>query len=69
MDLAQAASIFKQSDNLNALGICYNNIANIHYKNQKYEKASINFKKAMSTIKDLINKKKDEDIVWDGSQD
>ena len=29
MDLAQAASIFKKSKNLKALGICYNNIANI----------------------------------------
>jgi hypothetical protein len=33
MDLAQAASIFKQSKNFKALGICYNNIANIQYKN------------------------------------
>jgi hypothetical protein len=29
MDLAQAASIFKKSENERALGICYNNIANI----------------------------------------
>jgi hypothetical protein len=32
----QAASIFKSSDNIKALGICYNNIANIQYKNQQY---------------------------------
>ena len=33
MDLAQASSIFKKSKNQKALGICYNNIANIQYKN------------------------------------
>ena len=40
MDLAQAASIFKKSKNLKALGICYNNIANIQYKNAQYNEAA-----------------------------
>ena len=54
MDLAQAASIFKKSSNYRALGICYNNIANIQYKNAQYNEASLNFKKAINSVNTLI---------------
>jgi len=47
MDLAQASTIFEQSRNFKAAGICYNNIANIQYKNEKYIKAAENFHEAL----------------------
>ena len=50
MDLAQASSIFKQSKNQKALGICYNNIANIQYKNAQYHEAANNFSKAIQCV-------------------
>jgi hypothetical protein len=55
MDLAQAASIFKKSSNYKALGICYNNIANVQYKNAQYNEASINFKKAILAVEKLMD--------------
>jgi hypothetical protein len=54
MDLAQAASIFKKSGNWKALGICYNNIANIQYKNNQFSEASVNFKKAVTQVQNII---------------
>ena len=54
MDLAQAASIFKDSGNLKALGKCFNNIANIQYKNNQYHEAAQNFKKSIKRIQLLI---------------
>jgi len=54
MDLAQAASIFKKSGNYRALGICYNNIANVQYKNAQYQEASLNFSKAIGAAEKLI---------------
>ena len=58
MDLAQAASIFKKSKNYKALGICYNNIANIQYKNAQYNEAATNFTKALSAVEKLM-----EDLI------
>lgn len=54
MDLAQAASIFKKSNNFKALGICYNNIANIQYKNAQYREAARNFAKAIKQVEKLM---------------
>lgn len=34
-------------DNFKAAGICYNNIANIQFKNQKYDLASENYQRAI----------------------
>ncbi len=55
MDLAQAARIFKESYNLKALGICYNNIANIQYKNNQYHESAQNFRKSIKKIQVLID--------------
>jgi hypothetical protein len=55
MDLAQAASIFRKSNNYKALGICYNNIANVQYKNAHYNEASLNFKKAILAVEKLMD--------------
>jgi tetratricopeptide (TPR) repeat protein len=54
MDLAQAASIFKKSKNNKALGLCYNNIANIQYKNAQYHEAAQNFRKAIDCVESLM---------------
>lgn len=54
MDLAQASSIFKESKNQKALGICYNNIANIQYKNAQYHEAANNFSKAIQCVEILV---------------
>lgn len=42
LDLAEACNMFDGS-NYKAAGICYNNIANIQYKNEKYSQAAENF--------------------------
>ena len=42
IDLAEACNMFDGS-NYKAAGICYNNIANIQFKNEKYEQAADNF--------------------------
>lgn len=54
MELAQSASIFKNSGNVKALGICLNNIANIQYKNNQFKEASLNFRKAVKYAQLLI---------------
>ena len=50
MDLAQQASIFKKSKNYRALGICYNNIANLQFKIQQYTEAEMYFNKALKYV-------------------
>jgi hypothetical protein len=42
IDLAEACNMFN-GVNYKAAGICYNNIANIQYKNEKFGQASENF--------------------------
>lgn len=42
LDLAEACNMF-DGNNYKAAGICYNNIANIQYKNEKYSQAAENF--------------------------
>ncbi len=46
IDLAEACNMFDGS-NYKAAGICYNNIANLQYKNEKYAQAAENFFHAM----------------------
>ena len=45
IDLAQACVLFG-GQNYKALGMCYNNMANLHYKHQKYQLAADSFNKA-----------------------
>lgn len=42
IDLAEACQMF-DGTNYKAAGICYNNIANIQYKNEKFAQAAENF--------------------------
>ncbi len=46
IDLAQACVLFSGS-NYKAVGVCYNNIANLYYKNQKYQLAADSYNKAV----------------------
>ena len=45
IDLAQACVLFS-GQNYKAVGVCYNNIANLHYKNEKYQLAADSYLKA-----------------------
>ena len=46
IDLAQACVLFS-GQNYKAAGVCYNNIANLHYKNEKYQLAADSYNKAI----------------------
>lgn len=46
IDLAQACVLFSGT-NYKAAGVCYNNIANLHYKNEKYQLAADSYHKAV----------------------
>lgn len=46
IDLAQACVLFS-GQNYKAAGVCYNNIANLHYKNEKYKLAADSYNKAV----------------------
>ena len=46
IDLAQACVLFS-GQNYKAVGVCYNNIANLHYKNGKYQLAADSYNKAV----------------------
>ena len=46
IDLAQACVLFA-GQNYKAAGVCYNNIANLHYKNEKYQLAADSYNKAV----------------------
>ena len=46
IDLAQACVLFS-GQNYKAMGVCYNNIANLHYKNEKYQLAADSYNKAV----------------------
>ena len=45
IDLAKACVLFS-GQNYKAVGVCYNNIANLHYKNEKYVLAADSYNKA-----------------------
>ena len=46
IDLAEACMQYN-GQNYKAAGVCYNNIANLQYKNEKYKLAAENFSKAV----------------------
>ena len=55
IDLAEACNMF-DGMNYKAAGICYNNIANIQYKNEKYAQAAENFFHAIEQAKICLGK-------------
>ena len=46
VELAQSCVVYS-GKNYKAVGICYNNIGNLHYKNEKYILAAESFNKAV----------------------
>ena len=46
IDLAQACVLFS-GQNYKAAGVCYNNIANLYYKKEKYQLAAESYNKAV----------------------
>lgn len=54
IDLAEACHIYEKT-NKKAAGVCYNNMANIQLKSQKYTLASENFKKAIELAESLLD--------------
>ena len=56
IELAQSAVLFA-GKNYKAVGICYNNIGNMHYKNHKYELAAESFNKAIQMADVCLNNK------------
>ena len=46
IDLAEACILFN-GQNYKAAGVCYNNIGNVQYKNEKYLLAAENFSKSV----------------------
>jgi tetratricopeptide (TPR) repeat protein len=56
MDFADAYSVLNKNEQ--AKGICLTNIANIHFKNKNYAKASANFAEAAELAKKLVDSAK-----------
>ena len=61
IDLAEACVLFS-GQNYKAAGVCYNNIANLHYKNEKYLLAADSYKKAVYMAYVCLGKLKPEDF-------
>lgn len=60
MNYAQALGLFLEFKNMEGVGVCYNNLGIIHYKNQRYHEAIECFAKALEAAESLKNR---EDLV------
>ena len=54
MDLAKTCEMYENEDNIKAEGVCYNNIANLHFKNGKFLIAAQDFCKAINKVEQEI---------------
>eukprot|EP00347_Sterkiella_histriomuscorum_P007084 403350315 len=61
IDLAEACNMF-DCQNYKAAGICYNNIANIQFKNEKYAQAAENFFNAIDQALICLRKKTPSEV-------
>ena len=61
IDLAKACVLFS-GQNYKAVGVCYNNIANLHYKNEKYVHAADSYNKAGYMAQVCLGKMTPEDF-------
>lgn len=50
MNYCQALSLYKEIENTNGMGVCYNNIGNIHIRNQRYEEAIVFYEESVRLI-------------------
>ena len=55
MDLAKTCLMYQSEKNIKAAGVCYNNIANLHFKNGKFLIAAHDFCKAIRLATEQIN--------------
>ena len=56
INLAATCEMYEQNKSNKATGVCYNNIANLHLKNGKYESATMNYEKAIEKAKLCLKK-------------
>jgi tetratricopeptide (TPR) repeat protein len=61
VNYAELYMMFKEAKNIEAAGICLNNIGNIHYSNKKYDLAVKSYKEAVDMA--IINQNKFENDV------
>ena len=54
ISLASTCQIYEEVNNDRATGVCYNNIANLHLKNGKFNSAALSFEEAIARVKKLI---------------
>ena len=64
IDLAEACNMF-EFKNIKAAGVCYNNMANLQLKNDKYQLADENFQKAINAADFCLGKIKPEEYFRD----
>lgn len=67
LDLAEACNMFDGS-NYKAAGVCFNNIANIQYNNEKYILASENYFNAMDQAMIVLGLKTAESVYRQGQR-
>ena len=48
--------MYEENKSNKATGVCYNNIANLHLKNGKYESATMNYEKAIEKAELCLKK-------------
>ena len=68
IDLAEACMLFN-GQNYKAAGVCYNNIGNVQYKNEKYLLAAENFSKAVHLALVCIGKQGPESFYQEFPND
>jgi hypothetical protein len=54
LNFAEAYQLFSGVNNLKAMGICLNNMGNIHYRNKRYNEACIDYKESIRLAKKLM---------------
>ena len=58
MDLANTCQVYLKVGNYRAAGVCYNNIANLHLKNGKYDIAEENYLNAIECVQKCLHNQK-----------
>ena len=64
IDLAEACSMFQAQKHFKASGICFNNIGNLQFKSNKFDKAAENFRQAVECIQKCKTVVKNEQLKY-----
>ena len=59
MNFSQALKLFEEFENMTGMGICWNNIGNIHLKAGRYEEAVSCYTSALKIAKELSDRKQE----------